>query len=218
MKKGLVSSPFYPDSREDLGALLFSFEKLAESGMYDVLEFYYEGDASDYEVIGQKLADLGIEPVLHPGFAIKRDLLDLGSADLQNRNEAIHLCCKFIDYCYACGAKKMLVLSGPKTAAGNDLDSYLDRFADSLRQLCLYAASGGESWQPEITLEFFNDTGEPYLAIGNLDTVLKLTDRIDDLNGQFGITYDTSHVIQLGGNLNEYFNSLKKYIRHIHFA
>lgn len=218
MKKGLVTSPFYPQSREDLSALLASLAQVAAEKQFEVVEFYYEGEPEDYPLIGRTLRDLRLESVFLAGFAMKRDQLDLGAASDSLRQKAIATCIRHIDYSYMCGAGKMLILSGPATNTGGDIDAYLDRFADSVRRLCKYAAAAQKERQLEIVLEFFNNRGEPYLAIGDLATICGLTQRLEDLNGQFGLTFDTSHVVQLDGDLYEYYRELRKFIRHVHFA
>lgn len=69
---------------------------------------------------------------------------------------------------------------------------------------------------PEITLEFFNDEGEPELAVGKVPFVRKLYEQTQGCG--IGITFDTSHVAQMGTDVETSFASLAPWIRHLHLA
>lgn len=216
-KKGIVLSAVFPDIKSDYGQLVQALGRIAASGLFSGVEFYFTGSDEEYRKIGGILQESHLYNVFLPGFEMKRDCLDLGSDSEAIRLHAIKKCREFVRTAYLMHARKMLILSGPKPADG-DIGAYLDRFICSLEAVLAYSKSQAAAYSLEVTLEFFNDVGEPWLAIGNVHAVQKICEPLCTRFDNFGITFDTSHVAQLRGDLAVYYAALAPYVHHLHLA
>lgn len=217
-KKGICISALYKNTMTCYANLLSTIKKVAASDTFNCIEFYFKGTHKEYQDIGNLTKKTNLYAVFLAGFEMKKDCIDLGSHDNQKRQHAIEKCKSFVDIAYMLNAKKMLILSGPKPQNNDDKYTVADRFIESMDILLEYAKKNETEYSLDITLEFFNDDGEPYLAIGSIDIVEYICQRLCDKHDNFCITYDTSHVKQLGGDVYDYFSRLKSYIRHIHLA
>lgn len=217
-KKGICISALYKETILNSKKLLDIMNKINETKVFNCVEFYFEGSAQDYNNISGLIKKSNLYAVFLPGFAMKRDCIDLGSLDAIERFDAIEKCKKFIDISYTLNAKKMLILSGPKPENNNDKYEVADNFIKSMEIVLDYAKKHANEYVLDITLEFFNDKGEPYLAVGDIDLVDYICQKLFKNHNNFCITYDTSHVKQLGEDIYNVYLRLKPYIRHIHLA
>ena len=216
-KKGIVASAVFPGIQSDIEQFMQVVEKVSASDLFDGFEFFFSGTPEEESRIGSALDQIGLYGVYLPGALMKRDGLDLGAEAMADRMDALEKCKAYVDSAYRMRTRKMLVLSGPCPAA-LDLDAYLQRFAGTMGLLLDYAQSLAGDYSLEITLEFFNDKGEPYLVIGGGQTVVRLCEALDGKYDNFGITFDTSHVAQLREDLREDYRLMAPYVRHVHFA
>ena len=216
--KGIVASAVFPDIQADIGKFMRVAERVSSSGLFNGFEFFFGGTPEEEAKVGGILDRTGLYGVYLPGAMMKRDGLDLGAEALETRTHALEMCKAYVDSAYRMRTRKMLILSGPRPAGGMDMDAYLERFAGTLGKLLEYAQSKSGDYSLEITLEFFNDKGEPYLAIGGAKTVLRLCGMLCGKYSNLGVTFDTSHVAQLREDLREDYRMLAPYVRHVHFA
>ena len=220
MYKGIVASATFPAIREDAVRFDRAVEEVAATGLFDGFVFCFEGNAAERRRIGAALARKGFYGVYLAAFEMKRDRTDLGAADPAERSAAVARCLEQVRVACETRARKILILSGPRPQGSFDLDAYLTRFAQSLEQLVIGARAWAGDDAPEVSIEFFNDRGEPWLAVGGADTVVRLFKRVDwpGLAGRLGITFDTSHVAQLHEGLEEDYTLLSPFTRHLHLS
>ncbi|MBP7403085.1 MAG: TIM barrel protein [Clostridia bacterium] len=218
LRKGIVASATFPGIRDDLRQFRQAVADVTAAGVFDGFEFYYAGTPAEEREIGALLERSGLYPSYLPGFEMKRDGLDLGAERWEDRRRAVDRCLGFVRTAYNTRARKMLILSGPRPAGPFDPEEYLARFSLSLEEILAYAEAQAGEYILEITLEFFNDTGEPWLAIGGARTVDRLLGMPCAAHTHLGVTFDTSHVAQLREDLREDYRLLAPRIRHIHLA
>lgn len=217
-KKGICISALYKKTMTCFEKLSNAIKKVATSDTFNCVEFYFKGTRKEYHDIGNLIKETNLYAVFLAGFEMKKDCIDLGSHDNQKRKQAIEKCKSFVDVAYMLNAKKMLILSGPKPQNEDNKYAVADNFIKSMEMLLDYAKKYENKYSLDISLEFFNDDGEPYLAIGGIDIVEYICQKLCYNQSNFSITYDTSHVKQLGGDVFDCFSRLKQYVRHIHLA
>jgi len=216
--KSIVISASFPDTVRSADALVQALRLAAGEGFYDTVEFFHEGDRTAFARIRKELERFPQPSVYLAGAYLKSRQLNLGSLDERHRRHAIAETKKMIDQAYFFGSSKMLITSGQTPAAEAERKASFGLLADSLKELCEYAERRAEGRILQITLEFFNDRGEPYFLIGPTPVAKQLAEAVAPDCGNFEITFDLSHVIQLGENPAESLALLAPHVRHVHLA
>lgn len=216
--KSVVITALFPEAVRSADALIRVLSLAAEDGFYDTVEFYYEGDPSAAADIRKALDRFAQPSVFLGGARLKSCRLNLGSLDGDHRRYAIAETKKLIDQAYAYGSSKILLTSGETLSSAADRQESFERLAESLKELCAYAAARAEERMLHITLEFFNDHGEPYFLIGPTSVAKRLAESVASEHGNFEITFDLSHIVQLGEAPAESLAQLSPYVRHVHLA
>lgn len=217
-KRGICLNAVYSDVIDDFHILKKRLDMIEASDTFDAVEFYFEGTEVEYKELGTIMKKSGIYTVFHAGYELKKEKTDIGDTDGIKRAAAIEKVKQLIDTAYILSAKKMLILSGQKPESKEELKIIIDNTISSLKELLSYAKDASKDYTLDIVLEFFNDTGEPFLSIGNLDTVEYICEQVCPLNDNFHITYDTSHVKQLNEDIYTGYDRLKEYVNHVHFS
>lgn len=217
MKKGICLTAVYPEAMYDAAVLLALLERVSEQGIFDCVEFYFEGSMEEMKVIRSELVKRKLASVFLAGFPMKRDGVDITSANEEKRLQSVAFVKKMYEFSQALGAQKMLILSGPvweqaHTSNFPEEEKIVVQAVKSLKELGKLCKPG----MPEITLEFFNDEGEPWLALGKIDVVKRVFQQAGECG--IGITYDTSHAAQLGEEILKSFAILSPWIHHLHLA
>ena len=211
MKKGICLTAVYPQAMYDSGLLKELLEKTAVQGIFNCVDFYFEGKAGEEEEIRKLLEKRNLCSVFLAGFPMKRDGVDITSPDERVRRKSVEFCRRMYERCQGLGAGKMLIVSGPAWKE-KDGRALMGQACKSFEEIGTGIGGNG----PEITLEFFNDEGEPELAVGKVPFVRKLYEQTQGCG--IGITFDTSHVAQMGADVETSFASLAPWIRHLHLA
>lgn len=211
MKHGIVLTAIYPALMNDCEALISRIREISRQGVFNCIEFYFAGSEQDENKIAEALKQYGLTAVFLAGFPMKQDKVDLTSGDEKIRNASVSKVMRLYDQARRLGAAKMLIVGGPNWKE-RDEDKIAEQARLSFRELDRYAEDGG----PEITLEYFPVEREPYHALGNTKLIYKIF--ATEEYKHIGITFDTSHVAQLGENMLESFQVVKPWIHHLHFA
>ena len=194
MKKGICLTAVYPQAMYDT--------------IQRIIRFLYPGEE---EEIRKLLEKKNLCSVFLSGFPMKRDGVDITSPDERIRRKSVEFCRRMYERCQGLGAGKMLIVSGPAWKE-KDGRALMGQACKSFEEIGTGIGGNG----PEITLEFFNDEGEPELAVGKVPFVRKLYEQTQGCG--IGITFDTSHVAQMGADVEASFASLAPWIRHLHLA
>lgn len=216
--RSIVITALYPELMYDGEKLANQIAEIGRAGFYNTVEFYYGGSPEKHESIRKALQDFGLHSVFLAGYPLKQNKWNLGALDEEKRQHALAFAKRLVDLSYYYGSQKMLVLSGEAYAHEDDRRRSFDLLTESLMELCDYARAQASDYLLEITLEYFNDKGEPYLLVGPSSLAGQLAQRVTEMYGHFGLTFDLSHAIQLGEDPLGSLENLSPYVRHIHLS
>lgn len=212
MKYGICLTPVYPRAIHDSAYMLQLIEKVRQEKLFDCAEIYFEGSEGEEKRIGKALAEAGLESVYLGGLPIKRDGIDISSPDESDRKKGVEGCKRHIDYALRMGCSRIVIGSGPDWKGENCREGIIRQMQKSLGELDAYTRGTAL----EVSLEPFPVKTEPWLAVGDTGLVFDIFH-----SGNFknvGITFDTSHISQLGEKIEDSFQTLKPWIHHMHLA
>lgn len=211
LRKGICLTALYPQAMVQVQLLVELFYKVKNTGIFNCVEFYFQGEEEDEVKIGQVLHELGLSSVFLAGYFMKKEKIDISAQEEEKRRSSVEKCKEL--YSHACRMKtdKMLILSGPAWEKKNR-KFIISQTRKSLLELGEQQILNG----PEITLEYFNTWGEPWLAVGDVAMVKEIFEGKPDL--KVGITFDTSHTAQMNADIKKAFVDLLPWVRHIHLA
>lgn len=211
MKKGICLTAIYPEAMYNCSLLLGLLERTAQEKIFDCVEFYFQGTREEEYEIRSQLEKLKLSAVFHGGFPMKRDRIDISAKEEGERLKSVEICSALYESACRMGADKMLILSGPSWNV-RDEEGLIRQTRKSLMELAGKIKDGS----PSLTLEYFNDQGEPWLAVGDILLVRKIFEGMD--LPRVEITFDTSHTIQMNRDILKSFRILRPWIRHLHLA
>jgi sugar phosphate isomerase/epimerase len=216
--RSIVINGLFPDTVHDPDRFAEAAEKVAQSSVYDTVEFYFEGALRDEEKVREALAAHGFRSVFLAGYRLKKDQLRLGDLDRKAREEAVAAVRTLIDRAYFYGSRKMLILSGARYSDPAQNERSLRHLEESLVELCRYAEQMAGEYVLGLTFEHFNDRGEPHFLVGTSEAMLWLAQRVSSVCGNFEVTFDLSHALQLGEDPERSLEMLAPHVKHIHLA
>jgi sugar phosphate isomerase/epimerase len=216
--KSLIISTLFPKSLYDAEYLIQVLNEISDSNFYNTVEFYFEGSDEDRALIKQALLKYKLDSVFLAGYPLKMNQLSLGDLDPAKRKQAIDSVINSIDQAYYYGSKKMLILSGKNYIQESDHKQSIEELEESVIELCSYAKDTAEDYVLDVTLEPFNDKGEPFFLIGPTGLTAEFAERVTNECNNFQLTFDLSHAVQLGEDPVESLSCLYKYVKHIHIA
>lgn len=218
MNKSIVLSALFQDTVDHPDALLRALDMVEREQFYDTVEFYYEGAESRIGGIRSALDRFPQRSVFLGGTYLKRNRVNLGSLDAEHRRRAQAAARALVDRAYKFGSGKLLVTSGENYASRAERSASFDCLAQSLIDLCAYAGQTAERHVLTVTLEHFNDRGEPFYLIGPSPLAKRLADIVTAECANFEITFDLSHAIQLGEPPADSLAGMAQHVNHIHLA
>jgi sugar phosphate isomerase/epimerase len=184
---------------------------------YDIcsIEFYYKGN--DRKTIKEYLISYDIKSIYLGTMAAKQKNLNLSAQNEELREESVQEMKKCIDDAYFYGSYSILINSGRSQDNGEDEIAY-KYLKKSLEELLKYINVSAKDYKLNLTLEPGDTRTDSFSLIGNTDLAIKLVLEIREKFDNFGLTLDTSHLMQLG---EKPIDSIKKafpYCNHIHLA
>lgn len=212
MKHGICLTTIYPDAITDSKLMAGLIRKVRDLGLFQCVEIYFEGSPGEETAIQKTLADAGLTAVYLGGLPVKRDGIDLTAKSERVRQRSMEACKRHMDHAIRMGCSGIVIASGPDWKETGCREQIAECMRRSLGELDRYVEGSGL----QICLEPFPVKSEPYLAVGESELVHEIFKDSDFRN--VGITFDTSHLSQLGENLEESFLLLKPWISHMHLA
>jgi sugar phosphate isomerase/epimerase len=210
---GAVLTGFFPASVRDGEVLRRAIAVSAERG-FGCVEFFYDGPA--LAAVSADLCGAGLSSVYHPAYAMKQEGLDLGAPRRADRERAVSRTKAWIEQAARCGCRSVMVLSGPELEDAEERGRAVAALGESLRELCSFAASTSPALG--VSLEGFNNRGEPYLLMGPVARCLALAEDVGAEHHNFGFTFDLSHSLQLGEDPSRSAALISGWCRHVHLA
>ena len=213
INKGICLTAIFPEAMFSKEKLKEALRRSAETNFYTGVEYYFKGSDEDYKEIQGFIKELGLYSVFLAGYPMKTEQIDISARDEKVRRASVEYCKELVERAIKLGSDKILVLSGPVWAE-KDEELLVQQFTKSIQELL--AMQDTNANMPEISLEFFNTKGEPYLALGEFKTIKLLCEKLTGTN--FGITYDFSHAAQLRMDIPSTVKALLPWIHHVHIA
>jgi sugar phosphate isomerase/epimerase len=209
--RSAVLTGFFPDLTTHAEVATRGIELAAELG-YDVIELYYDGP--DAERVQQAARSSGLQVVFLAAYFMKPLKLDLGVGDPAERQSAVDRLRGLVDRAALFGADTLMVISGPEKDDPGERSASMARLGESLGEICLHAGQAGMG----ITLEYFNNSGEPYLLVGPTEVAARLAREVRKSAENFVLTYDLSHALQLGEDPVASLAGIADVCNHVHLA
>ena len=205
--KSFVLSATFPSSKKGEDGMRHALELLAPWG-FDTIE-YYSADVSP-----DRMAALmqGKRCIFLAGARQKMENLNPSSLDRDIREKAISGLGDCFHYARQAGADAVLLSSGVRPANEKDDAECLTLLTDSLSRL--------HELEPglPILLEPGDRDVEYRHLLGPTKRVAEFVSGCRDRGIPLGITFDISHVAQLGENLEDAWSIARPYCDHVHFA
>lgn len=216
--KSIIVSAFFRDTMKDGSKLVEVLRRVKEDGWYDTVEFYFEGDLTQNCDVKNTLEELGFNSVYISAIPMKVLKLNLCDLDKSKRGYAINRFKGWIDLAYYFGSRKILIASGETYTNKNERKLAVENFKDSVMELCKYAQLKAKDYVLNLTLEYFNDIGEPFFLVGPSTEAKELCDIVTRDYKNLELTFDLSHVVQLREDPIKSFSLVKQYVNHVHIA
>ncbi len=213
LRTGICLTAIYPEAMFDKDKLIKAIKQTAQTGIFNGVEYYFEGKEEDYIEIRDLIKELDLYSVFLAGYPMKSNKIDISARDETIRRKSVVDSFELIKRGMKLASDKVLILSGPVWEK-EDRELLVSQSVKSIRELTNMNRDKADI--PEISLEFFNNSGEPYLALGDFETIKLLCKELSGIN--FGITYDFSHAMQLGMDIKSTVRELLPWIHHIHIA
>ncbi len=213
LRKGICLTAIYPEAMYDKDKLVDAIRQTAQTGFFSGVEYYFEGSEEDCKEIRDLISKHDLYSVFLAGYPMKNEHINISARDEAVRKNSSKFCKKLIKRAIKLGSDKVLILSGPVWDR-EDRELVVRQTVKSIQEIACFMDE--KDIVPEISLEFFNNNGEPYLAVGDFETLKMLCKQIHINN--FGITYDISHAMQLGMDIRLTVKELLPWIHHIHIA
>jgi sugar phosphate isomerase/epimerase len=214
---GVVVSAFYPEIRERKGPVLEILRKVASDPFFQALEFSGAEDPSVQRELGKVLRSSGKSLVFSGGTYCYLGQNNLHHLDEGKREQAIRNVEKIIDEAVGYGCQVLYVM-GFEAPAQEEKSRAVEKFAHSLASLGEYARRKNPSSPLTVSVENFYRLRETPFLIG---PTLEVAQRLRDLrrqNSNLGLTFDTSHILQLKEDLPSTYRQVQDVIAHIHLS
>jgi sugar phosphate isomerase/epimerase len=214
---GLVVQAFFPEARGRKGPALEITRKLAADPFFQALEISgVEGPVLRKE-LAQIVGPSGKSLVFSGGGYCRAGGHNLHDLEESRREEAVHQVKKIIDEAHEYGCRVLYVM-GFEAPAAPDCGRAREGFASSLAELSGYARGKNPSAPLTLSVEnFYRLTGAPFL-IGPTVEFAGMLRELRDRHPNLGLTFDTSHILQLKEDLASTFARVRDVIAHIHLS
>lgn len=208
-----VLTAFFPKSVEKLDVLLEGMALSAEMG-FDTVEFFYDGPET--EQIRDALSRYKLSSIFLASYGMKARGLDPGHPDLEERSRVLDFMEGWVDQARSCGCSQIMIVSGPDSRDSGERASRLERTRKTIGALCEYGIR--EPSPVRISLEAFNDTGEPWFLLGPTSRSVEIAEALVSFCSNFSLTLDLSHLLQLREDPGESIEAAAAHCAHIHLA
>ncbi len=212
---GLVVPAFFRHIRLRKGPVLEVARQVAEDPFFQALEFSGAEDPWTREELAKRLRASGKNLVFSGGSYCYENQHNLHDLDEDKRRRAVQNVYKIIDEAYQYGCQVLYVM-GFEAAA--DRQKAIGKFLSSMAELGAYAREKNPLRPMTLSIEnFYILRKEPFL-IGPTREAAQI---IRDLRRDYphiGLTFDTSHILQLKEDLSSTYRAVQDVIAHVHLS
>jgi sugar phosphate isomerase/epimerase len=213
MKLGIIHFMLYPATSKGEGPILETLERIVTDDFFSVVEVTTMKDDSVRDQARQMLQAAGMTVAYGAQPVLLGSKLSLNDLNDDGRRQAVNRIKECVDEAYELGAKGLAFLAGPDPGDAQR-DKAKELLADSIREICQYAASKGDLG---ISLEVFDRDIEKNSLIGPSVEAGQFAAKLKDLPN-FGLMHDLSHVPLLRETPMESLEPVKDYLVHMHIG
>ena len=217
LQLGLVVPAFFPEVRERKGPVLEIMRKLTVDPFFQAFEFSGAEDPVAQRELAKVVRSGGKSLVFSGGTYCYLGQNNLHDLDEAKREKAVRNVEKIIDEATEYGCQVLYVM-GFEAPAQQERNRASRKFAQSLTTLAEYAREKNPSSPLTISVENFYILRETPFLIG---PTLEFAQMLRDLRRQtpnLGLTFDTSHILQLKEDLPSTYERVQDVIAHIHLS
>jgi len=214
---GVVVSAFYPDVKERKGPVVEVVRKLAADPFFQAMEFSGAEDPAVRRELIHVAKASGKRRVFAGGSYCYVGQHNLHDLDEAKRQEALRNVEKIIDegIDYGCA---ILYIMGFEAPAAPERARALEKFANSLAALSDYARRKNPSSPLTVGVENFYILRDFPFLIGPTRELAQILRDLRRDHPNVGLTFDTSHILQLKEDLPSTYLAVQDVIAHIHLS
>lgn len=213
MRVGIIHFMAFPECMKGEGPIEETIEKILTDEYFNAIELSWIKDDKVRENVRKMLevshvsVAYGAQPrLLTTGY-------NLNSMDEGMRRKAIDTIKEGVDEAYYLGAEGIAFLSGKFEKENKDKEMQL--LADSIGEICDYAASKGDLM---VELEVFDTEIDKKSIIGQASDAAAIAKEVRKNHKNFGLLHDLSHLPLLGETPKEALLPIKDYLTHAHLG
>jgi sugar phosphate isomerase/epimerase len=214
---GLVIPAFFPEARERKSPALEITRKLAADPFFQALEVFGVEDPQEQRELARVLRSSGKSLVFSGGAYCRRTQSNLHDLDPEKWDRAVHNVKKIVDEAILYGCQILYVM-GFEAPPPEEREKARKIFARALEILSDYAGEKSPSAPLTISVENFYIAQEDPFLIG---PTLEFAEMLRNLRGRrprLGLTFDTSHILQLKEDLPSTFARVQDVVAHVHLS
>ena len=209
INRSIVLSAIVKDSATDPSVLSDSLSIL-ENTKINTIELYFPFEKT--KEMKSVILDNGIKNIVYPIAGVqKMEGFSLCDLNEKKRMNAVFLLMRAFETANEIGAKKVLITTGRDTDEC-DRPKALEQFMKSMERLL------PEAENFDVVLETGDRTVDACQLLGPTDLSMKLTEEIRKEYKNFYLTLDTSHIAQLGENVEVSIEKALCLSNHVHLA
>jgi sugar phosphate isomerase/epimerase len=212
---GIVVPAFFRDIRLRKGPILEVINRVVSDPFFQALEFSGAEDPAVQKEIAKMVRASGKRLVFSGGSYCYVNQNNLHDLDEGKRRQAVENVRKIIDEAHEYGCQVLYVMGFEAPA---DRQAALEKFKASLAELSGYARRRNPSNPLTLAVENFHILlKDPFLIGPTLKTAELLRELRHD-HSNLGLTFDTSHILQLKEDLPSTYRSVQDVIAHVHLS
>lgn len=214
---GLVVPAFYPEIRERKGPVLEVIRKIVADPFFQAMEIPGAEDPALRQELA-RIVQAGGKAVIFSGASYcALGGYNLHDLDEEKRLGAVRNVQKIVGEADDLGCKVLYVM-GFEAPAPAARGRALEKFADSLASLASYAREKNPSSPLTISVENFYILREVPFLIGPTREFAAMLRDLRRVHPNLGLTFDTSHILQLGEDLSATYLAVQDVIAHVHLS
>ncbi len=214
---GLVASAFFPNIRERKGPVLEVVNRVATDPFFQALEFSGAESPEVQKELAAVFRSSGKSLVFSGGTYCYLGQNNLHDLDEDRRQKAVTQVERIIDEAIGYGCRILYVM-GFEAPPEQLKNKAVENFARSLTSLAEYARKKNSSFPLTISVENFHILRVTPFLIGPTREFAHLLRGIRRQNPNVGLTFDTSHILQLKEDLATTYVEVQDVIAHIHLS
>lgn len=212
---GIVVPAFYQNIRLRQGPVPEVVRKIAEDPFFQAMEFSGAEDPATQKELASLIKASGKSVVFSGGSYCYVNQYNLHDLDEDRRGQAVQKVFKIIDEACAYGCRVLYVMG---VEASGDRSQGLAQFASSLAELCAYARRKDPLKPITVSVENFYKLKDAPFLIGPTREAARIIGDLRRDYANIGLTFDTSHILQLKEDLPATYHAVKEVIAHVHLS